>query len=193
MKNILNFLIIAMLLLATPAFGTDNNADDDDVKLFAVATVSNSGKDLIEGDSVLVTLTLYSNLSLTKVENLDKNVPEIKDASVRAYGANRRLTQQISAYEGKRYYSVVAEQFVVASRSDGTLVFPQRRYNVGLEEVVRNRRYSPFDDFFGFDSPFDRQGKTYSKKCTSESLKIKVVKRPPKTMHELQRGGAVLM
>ena len=73
----------------------------------------------------------------------------------------------------------------------GNVVFPVRRYNVELAVGVRNRNYSPFDDFFGFDSPFMERQRIIQKKCASENLKMKVVKRPPKTMHDIERGGAV--
>jgi hypothetical protein len=194
MKIIANTLI-AMLLVAAPALGAGDKTDSDDgIKLFAVASLS-TDKELMEDDSVLVTLTLYSNLSFSRVENLDKDKPEVKDAKVRTFGNSRRLTQNVSAYEGKRYYSVVAEQFVVAVHKEGNLTFPSRKYNVTLAQTTRSQRfYSPFDDFFGFEVPYgERTTKAVKKKCESESIKIKVVKRPPKTMHDIERGGAVLM
>lgn len=192
MKTLANFLT-AMVLVSFPVFAAGDNTDDDGIKLFAVATLSDTGKELMEGDSVLVTLTLYSNSTFSRIENLDKDVPELKDTDVRPYGSNRRLTQKVSTYGGKRYYSVVAEQFVVTFRGVGSLVFPPRKYNVDLDGTVRSRYRSPFDDFFGFDSPFAENRKTVRKKCSSESLKMKVTKRPPKTMHDIERGGAVLM
>lgn len=192
MKKIVSFLIMTALAVNI-TFAAEDKTNDDGVKLFAVATVPDFEADHIEGDSVLVTLTLYSNCSFNKIENLDKALPKMKDARVRAYAPERRLTQNITTYNGKRYYSVVAEQFVVAFHEVGNVVFPVRRYNVELAVGVRNRNYSPFDDFFGFDSPFMERQRIIQKKCASENLKMKVVKRPPKTMHDIERGGAVLM
>lgn len=192
MKKIVSFLIMTALAVNI-TFAAEDKTNDDGVKLFAVATVPDLEADHIEGDSVLVTLTLYSSCSFNKIENLDKALPKMKDARVRAYAPERRLTQNIATYNGKRYYSVVAEQFVVAFHEVGNVVFPVRRYNVELAVGVRNRSYSPFDDFFGFDSPFMERQRIIQKKCASENLKMKVVKRPPKTMHDIERGGAVLM
>lgn len=192
MKKIVSFLIMTALAVNI-TFAAEDKTNDDGVKFFAVATVPDLEADHIEGDSVLVTLTLYSNCSFNKIENLDKALPKMKAARVRAYAPERRLTQNIATYNGKRYYSVVAEQFVVAFHEVGNVVFPVRRYNVELAVGVRNRNYSPFDDFFGFDSPFMERQRIIQKKCASENLKMKVVKRPPKTMHDIERGGAVLM
>ena len=166
---------------------------DDNVKLFAVATLSDPDKNYVEGDSVLVTVIIYSNYTFAQVENTDNALPKIKGTNVRAYNPDRRLVQNIANYKGQRYYSVVTEQFVVKLNETGTVEFPSRKFNVSLYMQLRDREFSPFDDFFGFGSPYRGQSKKIQKKCTSEPLKIKVSKRPPKTMHDIQQNGTILM
>lgn len=186
----LNILFVA-LLMATSSFADRESGADDNVKLFAVASLANPNATIYEGDSVLVNLTIYSNYSFRKVESLDKALPKIKGTDVRAYNTERRLTQDIVSYQGQRYYAVVAEQFVVAFHNDGTFSFPARKYDIDLVQYMRRR--SPFDDFFDFGESYGERQKSIQKKCSSPVLKLNVTKRPPKTMRDLEQKGAVLM
>ena len=192
MKRFLSTGVVWLVSLLA-CFATNEKSASDDVKLFAVATLSDPDNDYVEGDSALVTLTIYSNCTFAQVENTDNALPKMRGTDVRAYNPDRRLVQNISNYKGQRYYSVVTEQFVVKFNNVGTVEFPSRKFNVTLYMQSRNRNFSPFDDFFGFGSPYRGQSKKIQKKCTSESLKIKVSKRPPKTMHDIQQNGTILM
>lgn len=176
-----------------PIMADDEETTDDGIQIFAVATASTGDKDVFLGDSTIVTVTLYSNVSFAQIKNKSDKVPSVKNAEVNPFNKNRRMTQGTAIYKGHRYYAVAAEQFAVTPDETGTVTFPSQKYDVVLEVQTRQRGYDPFEDFFSFGSPFGSRTEKIKKSCTSEPLKIKVTKRPPKTIKDLQQSGATVM
>ena len=200
-------LIITILLCAGIAAGNSQPKDKDDgITLFAVATLPQGVDGVYLGDSIIVTVVLYSNINFEKIENKSTKIPAVKKATVRRYRAGRRLSQDIAPYKGKRYYAVAAEQYAVTPTetsfsatshkgdTDGVLgeiTFPSQQYNVVLSVTERSRDpFNPFGEFFPFGRTQTRQ---VQKACTSEPLKIKVAKRPRKTIEELRQSGTTVM
>ena len=141
------------------------------------------------GDSVIVTITLYSTANFERVDNqAGQKEPVLKKATVHRYRPGRRLSQDIAAYQGKRYYAVAAAQYAVTPLQLGEITFPAQKYDVVLSVQLRSR--DPFGSFFPFGPVETRQ---FKKTCASEPLKIKIVKRPRKTIQELQQSGATVM
>ena len=187
-------ILLTALLAITPAFADDTKDKDDGIELFAVASLSTGDKDVYLGDSVIVTLTVYSNVQFSQIKNKTDKLPNIKNSTVHFFNPNRRLSQGTAVYNNKRYYAVAAQQFAVTPDELGTLTFPAQKYNVELAVQVRSRNYDPFEDFFSFGSPFGgTRTQKVEKTCASEPIKIKVSKRPPKTIRDLQQSGAVVM
>ena len=179
-------------VVVCPAVG-NNEAEDDDVTLFAVATPMTGDKDVAVGDSVIISLTIYSNLSFGMVENTDSGEVVIKNSSVIPLDKHRRLSQNMAVYEGKKYYAVVVEQFMVMPDQTGSIVFPSRNYDVKLLKRIRTRSRDPFEEIFGFETPYATRTQKISKKCTSPRLKIKVGARRPQTIDDLRARGAEVM
>jgi len=192
MKKILTLITLCLLAVA-PIMADDEDKKDDGVELYAVATLSSGDKDVYLGDSVIVTLTLYSNVQFAQIENKSDKAPTIKNSTVHYYNKNRRLSQGTGVYKDKRYYAVVAQQFAVTPDELGNYTFPAQKFNVQLNVQVRGRGYDPFEDFFSFGSPFGGRTEKIQKTCASEPIKFKAVKRPPKTIKDLQQSGTVVM
>ncbi|MGN1214221.1 MAG: hypothetical protein ACI4TR_04930 [Bacteroidaceae bacterium] len=190
-KILLTFVSLCCLVVCLAA---DNKGDeDDDVTLFAVATPVTNDKDVAVGDSVIVSLTIYSNLSFGTVENTDTGRVAIKNSLVIPLDKRRRLSQNMAVYEGKKYYAVVVEQFMVMPDQAGSIVFPSRNYNVKLVKRIRTRSRDPFEEIFGFETPYATRTQKILKKCTSPRLKIKVGERRPQTIDDLRARGADVM
>lgn len=193
MKKIFCFITILLLTL-TPVLANQDDEKDDGIELFAVASLSTGEKDAYLGDSVIVSITVYSNVQFSQIKNQSDKAPKIKNSIVHFFNKNRRLSQGTAVYNNKRYYAVVAQQFAVTPDEISTLTFPAQKYNVELAVQVRDRSYNPFEDFFSFGSPFgNTRTEKIQKTCASEPIKIKVVKRPPKTISDLQKSGANVM
>lgn len=173
------FLIVASLCATPPA--------DDDITLFAVATTSLRGDSVILGDSILVTVTLYSNYNFLSAKPQKDKAPQLKHATTHRYRAGRRLSQSVATYKGRRYYAVDVEQFFIAPDRLGTLTFPALSYKVSLTRRRGSSFFDPFDSFFDFPG---RAQPSVERECASAPLKILVVKRPPKTIDDLRRSGA---
>ena len=190
-KILLTFVSLCCLVVCLAAGNKGN--EDDDVTLFAVATPMTNDKDVAVGDSVIVSLTIYSNLSFGTVENTDTGRVAIKNSSVISLDKRRRLSQNMAVYEGKKYYAVVVEQFMVMPDQTGSIVFPSRNYDVKLLKRIRTRSRDPFEEIFGFETPYATRTQKISKKCTSPRLKIKVGERRPQTIDDLRARGADVM
>ena len=166
--------------------------ETDGITLFAVASLPQGVDEVYLDDSVIVTVTLYANVNFEKIDNKSNKLPSVKKSTVHRYHAGRRLTQDIAAYKGKRYYAVRAEQYAVTPSALGEITFPAQQYNVVLsvQEKQQANPFDPFADFWGFGRT---QIKKVQKSCASEPLKIKVSKRPRKTIEELRKSGATVM
>ena len=182
-------LLTSILLFACICACADTAKEDSDgIALFAVASLPQGVEEAYLGDSVIVTLTLYANVDFAKIDNKSDKLPAVKHAKVRRYRADRRLNQEVAVYNGRRYYAVRAEQYAVTPDQLGELTFPAQKYDVVLS--VKERSRDPFESFFPFGRTRTRQ---VQKTCSSEPLKIKVTKRPRRTIEEMRRGGATIM
>lgn len=181
------------MLAALPAHADNNDKDPfKGVELFAVATASAGGDDVYMGDSVVVSITLYTNAEFSQVKNKADKTPSVKNATVHPYNRRRQLRQGLGVYKEKRYNAVVVEQFTVIPDETGTITFPAQKYDASLIVRTNTRGYDFFEDFFSFGSPFSRS-ETIKRTCVTEPLKIHVTTRPPKTIHDLQKSGAPLL
>lgn len=161
-------------------------SQDDGPVLLAVASTNLRGDSVIEGDSILVTVTLYSNFNFLSAKAKKDHTPTLKNALTHRYRPGRRLSQSIATYNGRRYYAVDVEQFFVTPSKLGTISFPSLDYQVELTQRRSSSFFDPFDPFFSYQR---RQQRPIKQECKSDPLKIRVVKRPPKTIEDLRRSG----
>ncbi|MBR3733852.1 MAG: BatD family protein, partial [Bacteroidaceae bacterium] len=132
MKRIVTlFIYIAFLLSVAQAASPDKKVADG-ITLFAVASLPQGEDQVFLGDSVVVTLTLYSNVNFENIKNKSTKQPSVKHATVHRYRPGRRLSQDVAVYQGKRYYAVAAEQYVLTPSDLGELTFPAQQYDVVL-------------------------------------------------------------
>lgn len=183
---------LCLLFVWAEAFSVSKDDKKQEATLFCIASLSNGDKPIFDGDSVLVSLTLYSTAQFVKVSSRDKDLPKVKNATVAKVSRNRQLTQSIAVYEEKQYYAVVAEQYWVKVEKVDNFEFPVRKFDVELKIKERTREHSSFEEFFGFDSPFNVRYRKVEEKCESDELKFKSVKRPPKTIKDLQQKGTLV-
>lgn len=181
-------------MLPSIVWADDESTKADAQELFAVASLSTGEKDVYLGDSVIVTVTLYAVNSFSSIKNKSDKVPSIKRSTVHRYNAGRQLRQGVANYNRRQYYAVAAEQFAITPSETGEYTFPAQKYDVELLIEKKKQYYDPFEDFFSFGSPFrQRATEKVKKTCASEPIKIKVSKRPPKTIDELRRSGTMVM
>ncbi|MBP5629086.1 MAG: BatD family protein, partial [Bacteroidaceae bacterium] len=141
MKTIYS-IILALMAVGQPSAGRSEAAmhhapcsmhnETDGITLFAVASLPQGVDEVYLNDSVIVTVTLYANVNFEKIDNKSNKLPSVKKSTVHRYHAGRRLTQDIAAYKGKRYYAVRAEQYAVTPSALGEITFPAQQYNVVL-------------------------------------------------------------
>lgn len=179
-------LAVVVPMSAAVPLGIATTANDD-LALFAVASTNLRGDSVILGDSILVTVTLYSNYNFLSAKAQKGKTPQVKHAAVHRYRAGRRLSQSVAAYKGRRYYAVEVEQFFLTPDRLGDISFPALEYMVELTQRRSSPFFDPFDPFSDFRR---RSAPSVKRECKSTELKIRVVKRPPKTIDDLRRSGA---
>lgn len=184
-KHILSLLL---LLAVVPLFAAA--PADDDIALYAVATTNVRGDSVVLGDSILVTVTLYSSYNFLSAKPHKDKIPNVRNATVHRFRDGRRLSQSVGIYRDRRYYAVEVEQFFLTPDKLGTITFPTLSYKVSLTRRRNASFFDPFDPFFDFNR---RQTPSVERECSSEAIKIRVVKRPPKTIDDLRRGGAHIL
>ena len=103
MKRFLTLFIYIVLLLtvAQAASLTDKKTNSSDgITLFAVASLPQGMDEVYLGDSVIVTVTLYSNVNFEKINNKSTKLPSVKHTTVHRYRPGRRLSQDVAVYKG---------------------------------------------------------------------------------------------
>lgn len=177
------FLLVAGVPMSAAVPLGISAAANDNLALFAVASTNLRGDSVILGDSILVTVTLYSNYNFLSAKAQKGKTPQVKHAAVHRYRAGRRLSQSVAAYKGRRYYAVEVEQFFLTPDRIGDITFPALEYMVELTQRRSSPFFDPFSDFRR------RQAPSVKRECKSTELKIRVVKRPPMTIDDLRRSG----
>ena len=178
-----HLLLLFLLILSN---GLD--AKDNGTTFFAEAMPQHE-KGFTEGDSMLVTVWLYSQHPFGDIR-CEQSKFKINGATVRTiYTAQGRGRQQRTRKDGRIYYCAAAVQYMVSAPRPGTLTFPSLQFSATLY-LEQEQDIDPFDPFGFFRQPtYKKQQKT----CTSPALKIQVTKPPLKSTEELIRSGKTVI
>ena len=134
---------------------------------------------LVVGDSCVISYVIYATSPFVMVENLSK--ARVKNGKVRPLPLRRQHLQRVRE-QGKVYYALLVEEYVVMTKNVGKLVIAPRDYEVELsiEEYA-----DPFDSFFAPPSKV-RKVKLNGE---SERFVLNVIERPMRTTRQMLRSG----
>lgn len=175
MKRILTILTGILVSLALVA--KDKVEVDFFVRTFC------DRNEIHSGDSTLVSYVLYATAPFAKVDC--KTEMKVKNARIRALNINRRSAQGRTVENGTVYYTMVWEQYVVASDKVGSIRIPSLQFEAEFQ--FRRRPRTPFEDFFGSSEP----PLTVQKKTRNEETEISVKEKPLRSSRELLREGGI--
>ena len=183
-------LLTCCLLLACSAL----EAKDKEGTLAFAQVVLSSDEDLAVGDSMLVSVYVYSPYRIESVSVSDGKL-SIRNGRVRRLQLAQNNSQRVTYINSQPYYSVLAAQYVVKATKTGKTSLPQLKFEAVLlqQQQASGRNFSPFfgpfDDFF--------QVPTYKRlkqRGRSEEKKLRFVEKPAKTTEQLlQSGGKSVM
>lgn len=160
----------------------------EDATFFAKVTQQPEGS-LIEGDSLLVTVWIYSVHPFDNVQCKDEKV-KMGNCSVRqTYAARGRQRQQRAYVNGRSYYCSAVRQYCVGSSRTGEYQFPELSFRATVY-VEQKQDIDPFDPFGFFSQPVYKKAE---KACVSPVHKITVTKRPLKSTEELIKSGKTVI
>lgn len=176
MKQTLSLFLLFMLCLLPAAA-----KDKDEVSVECFAEVQAQSADIVIGDSTLLTVVLYSSAPVNTVET--KKEPSVKRAHLRALRFNPNATVRRVVRDGRRYYSMVVAQYVLATERLGKLKVSACEYEATF--LFRKSTGNPFEEFFGYG------GETISvkKKVKAEAIELTVKEKPKRTMEEMKHDG----
>lgn len=168
-------LLFLFLLCLLPAVAKDK------VEVDCFAEVQVQSPEVIIGDSTVVTVVLYSSAPVNTTET--KKELSVKNAHLRALRFNPNATVRRVIKDGRRYYSMVAAQYVLATERLGKLKLSACEYEATF--LFRRSTGNPFEVFFGYG------GETISVKKTvkAEPVEITVKEKPKRTMEEMKHDG----
>lgn len=168
-------LLLLFLLCLLPATATDKV----DVECFAELQAQNT--EVVVGDSTLVTVVLYSSAPVNAVET--KKEVSVKKAHLRSLRFNPNATTRIVVKDGRRYYSMVVAQYVLATEQLGKIRLTGGEYEATF--LFRKSTGNPFEEFFGYG------GETISvkKQVKTAPIDVTVKEKPKRTMEEMKHDG----
>lgn len=154
----------------------------DDVEFFVRAIPDRHT--VVAGDSCLVSYVLYSSAPIAEAASDDE--VKVRHASLRRIALRRESTAGRVVENGRRYYTLVWAQYVVAPQRMGTVTLPACRFRAVLNVPEAPR--DPFEAFFG-----TTRSRAVKAEAASAKLDIKVVEKPRRTTQELLRGSGTVM
>ena len=128
---------------------------------------------LIKGDSMLVSIILYSDADLQQTLKL-------KNATVRRLNFNRDETLGLRNYKGQTFNSLVWAEYIISANEITTIVLPAFKFEGIARTYIPSQQASPF---LGWWTP--KEIKDVHIKTVTEKVKIPVIHKPQKTTKEL--------
>ncbi len=172
------FSLLLLLLLALPL------AARDEATLFA--RIVPDREQVYAGDSMLVSVVLYSSLPIAKAEcSTDFKVKG--KCKLRKLNINREATAGRTREGRNVYYTLVWNQYVVAPQQTGSFSVPAQKFKATLQQVVRMPDI--FDQIMGARPEYkeiDAQG-------SSESFTFEVKEKPLRSTKEIMKSGKVVI
>ena len=177
-------ILLSLIFLYTLFLPAKNNNSS----FFAKISIENNKTDIIEGDSAVFSVWLYSALPFGDIKCSNSDI-KINHCHVKKF-INRYTRNQTQRYIGnKAYYCYLWAQYVVKSDKKGNYVFPSLDFSITqYQEIEQN--IDPFDPFGFFRKP---SYKKISQNASSPIVKFNVITRPLKTTEELIKNGATII
>lgn len=172
------FLIFSILCTILPV------AANDGVEVFARYECQRD--EIIQGDSIVVNVVLYSTFPFHSAECTTKK-PKIKGGHSRLLPRRgERQQQQVRMGRGV-YYAILWDSYVVGSAKVESIKFPELQFNIQLQEYETYQ--DPFDPF-GFFSRPQRKGRILEGKCKCPAFLLPVIERPKRSTQEAISSGS---
>lgn len=168
-------LFILLLLISLPLSAAEKKT------LFA--RIMPDREQVYAGDSMLVSVVLYSSAPIAKAECLT-NLSVKGKCTLRKLDINRDATAGRTRYEGLIYYTLVWNQYVFAPQKAGDYTIPVQKFKATLHKIVRVPDI--FDQMMGAQPEY-REIKLQGE---SKSFTIHVTNRPLRSTREMMQGGA---
>lgn len=176
MRHILIILFSLIFTLPTAAQGG--------VEVFARYECQR--EEVIQGDSTIVNIVVYSSLPFQRVKCANQKV-KIKGGSTRLLPRRgERQQQQVRSGRGV-YYAILWDSYVVGSNRIESIKFPELKFEVQLQEY--ETYHDPFDPF-GFFSRPQRTGRIIEGNCKCPAFIIPVIERPKRSTQEAITSGS---
>lgn len=134
---------------------------------------------LIKGDSMLVSIILYSDADLQQIR-CNTQTLKLKNATVRRLNFNRDETLGFRNYKGQTFNSLVWAEYVISANEITTIVLPAFKFEGIARTYIPSQQASPF---LGWWTP--KEIKDVHIKTVTEKVKIPVIHKPQKTTKEL--------
>lgn len=171
-KSVLLALFLSALWIQTcPLFAQKK-------PIFFAKTVIESPT-LIKGDSMLVSIILYSDADLQQIR-CNTQTLKLKNATVRRLNFNRDETLGFRNYKGQTFNSLVWAEYVISANEITTIVLPAFKFEGIARTYISSQQASPF---LGWWTP--KEIKDVHIKTVTEKVKIPVIHKPQKTTKEL--------
>ncbi|MBB3703136.1 BatD family protein [Alloprevotella rava] len=134
---------------------------------------------LIKGDSMLVSIVLYSDADLQQIR-CNTLTLKLKNATVRRLNFNRNETLGLRNYKGQAFNSLIWAEYIISANEITTLVLPSFKFEGIARTYIPAQQGSPF---LGWWIP--QETKDIRIKTATEKVKIPVIYKPQKTTKEL--------
>lgn len=184
MKHLLSILIALTAFFphlgATPSPRTETQMAEKAEVTFFVRAIPDR-REIIIGDSLLVSYVLYSSAPFSRVESNDP--VKVKDARVRPLRIDRDATAGRTMENGRTYYTLVWAQYVVTPEQEGEITLPACDFSATLLLYPAPR--DPFEAFFGTTG----KPREVKAKAKNDKLRLIVKPKPKRTNEELRRQG----
>lgn len=174
-----HILLILLLTLASLPVAAQNS-----VEVFARYECQRD--EVIQGDSTVVNIVVYSNLPFQRVKCANQKV-KIKGGNTRLLPRRgERQQQQVRTGRGV-YYAILWDSYIVGSNRVETIKFPELKFEVELQEY--ETYHDPFDPF-GFFSRPQRTGRIIEGNCKIPTFTLPVIERPKRSTQEAISSGS---
>ena len=140
-------------------------------------------QEIYAGDSMLVSIVVYSEAPIEKAECLT-NFSVKEKCTMRKLDINRDATVSRVREGNHVYYTLVWSQYVFAPREAGNYTIPVQKFKASLRKVISMP--DMFDQMMGARPEY----KTVKVQGESKALTIRVVERPLRTTQEMMRSGS---
>lgn len=140
---------------------------------------------LYVGDSMLVSVVIYSTDPISKATTKDKL--EIKgNCSIRRIPINREASAGRIREGGKLFHTLVWAQYMVAPAKKGRYEIKSMKFKANLQHVVSMPDW--FDQMMGAQPEY----RYYKAEGSSEVFKFEVKEKPLRNTREMMKSGRVL-